>query len=159
MKPCEAFLKTNGFFFSPCLGQMYSNLNSVKSEDSYRLSRESHPLFHKSASFLFDFLISKGKGMLFLFFFFSLTLTLMLQLLFDSQEHKHWLQEQLKLHQEPKYKMKGCGVGNGRKWYCWNSPLKFPKWCLICGSLKAAAIPLVSKWSFFLDMGAGSRDI
>lgn len=82
MKPCEAFLKSNGFFFSPCLGQMYSNLNSVKSEDSYRLSRESHPLFHKSASFLFDFLISKGKGRLFFlegFFFFSLTLTLMLQ--------------------------------------------------------------------------------
>lgn len=84
---------------------MYSNLNSVKSEDAYRLSRESHPLFHKSASFLFDFLISKVKGML----FFEFNSDADVAMLFDSQEHKDWLQERVKLHQEPKYKKAGGG--------------------------------------------------
>lgn len=145
-------------FFSPLvwakciqiLTQLSQKIPIVSAGNPTLYSTNQHP-------FYLTFWSPKEKGCFFFFFFFSLTLTLMLQLLFDSQEHKHWLQEQLKLHQEPKYKMKGCGVGNGRKWYCWNSPLKFPKWCLICESLKAAAIPLVSKWSFFWHGGREQR--
>lgn len=100
--------------------------------------------------FYLTFWSPKEKGCFFFFIFFSddffqLGSDVDVAMLFDSQEHKDWLQEQLKLHQEPEHKeKKGWGAGNGRKWYCWNGPLKFPKWCLICGSLKAAAMRSVS---------------